>query len=245
MAEQAGRRTMKVLCKTIVAGGLLTCASIAGAAGETPFSTNVALTTDYVFRGVSQSAEDIAIQGGFDFNHKNGFYAGLWGSNVDFAVQTADDAHVELDIYAGYGWKASNIDWDAGIIRYTYPGAAGSLDYDFTEFYIGGSYGKFSAKYSYADEFFGSNKSAYYLEGAVNFDIGQGVGLGLHIGKSDGDAFKGGLDYTDYKVSVEKDFGGFGFELAYTDTDASGANQIKSGAGANDGRVVLTVSKSM
>ena len=236
---------MKGIQKIIIAGGLLACTSIAVAAEQSPFSANVALTTDYVWRGASQSAEDPAIQGGFDFNHSSGFYAGVWGSNVDFEDQTVDGAQMELDVYGGYGWQAAGIDWDAGVIRYLYPGASSSLDLDFTEVYIGGSYKNFSVKYSYADEYTASSKSAYYVEGAVDFELGQGFGLGLHIGKSDGDHFSGGTDYIDYKVAVSKEVQGFGLELAYTDTDNSGANEIKSGAAANDGRLVFTVSKSM
>ena len=59
------------------------------------------MTTDYRFRGISQNDEDFAIQGGFDYAHDSGFYAGLWASNVDFQIQTVDDASAELDIYAG------------------------------------------------------------------------------------------------------------------------------------------------
>ena len=114
-----------------------------------------------------------------------------------------------------------------------------------------GSINMFSAKYSYADEYTGSTKSAWYLEIGVDLELPGEVGLGLHVGKSDGDAFESttpgvaSTDYVDYKVAVSKEFGGFGVELAFIDTDASGALETKSGAFANDSRVVLTVSKSM
>ena len=238
---------MKNFQKTVIASSLLCVTAAAVAADKSPVTANVALTSDYVWRGISQSAEEFALQGGFDYAHNSGFYMGLWGSNVDFEDQTVDGAQLETDIYAGYGFKAGGVDLDVGVLHYAYPGAAGALDYDWTEVYFGGSFGMFSAKFSYTDDFTGPlDESAYYLEAGLNLDLGQGYGLGLHVGKSDGDWFDVvGADYVDYKISLSKEFGGFGFDLSYTDTDLDGANAIKSGAFANDGRLVLTVSKSM
>jgi uncharacterized protein (TIGR02001 family) len=92
----------------------------------------VALATEYVFRGTSQTSEDPAIQGGFDATCGL-FYAGVWASNVEFGT----DASIEIDYYAGIKPKTGRISWDIGLIAYTYPGAssvfvlgqAGDLDY--------------------------------------------------------------------------------------------------------------------
>ena len=237
---------MKLNYKALCAGAMFLVSTMA-AADSSPVTANVVLTNDYVWRGASQSAEEMALQGGFDYAHDSGFYLGVWGSNVDFEDQVSEGAQLELDLYGGYGWQAAGVDWDVGLLHYSYPGAAGALDYDWTEVYIGGGYGIFSAKYSYTDDYTGTSKdSAYYLEAGVDLELPQGIGLGLHIGKSDGDFFDASnSDYTDYKISLTKDIGGFGFDLSWTDTDASGANEIKNGAFANDGRVVLTISKSM
>ena len=146
------------------------------------------------------------------------------------------------------GRKAGQIDMDVGFIHYMYPGANSSLDYDFTELYVGGGYGPFSLKYSHASDYQGTtSKSGTYLDAAVSLELPEGFGLGLHVGKSGGDGVQAafGKKYTDYKVSVSKDIGGFGFELAYTDTNLSGASQIKKGVFANDGQFMLTVSKSL
>lgn len=213
------------------------------------FSGNVALTTDYVFRGLSQTNEEAAIQGGFDFEHKKGFYAGIWGSNVEFG----DSAQVEIDLYGGYKFKIGNFELDAGVIHYDYPGALGTLMYDFEEFYIGFSFptkkaGTFSAKYSKAPEFYASKDGAYYLEFGYEYGFKNGFTVSAHVGKSDGDAFESTTgpdsDYTDTKIAVSKDFAGFSFELAATDTDIKKVDCF-GGLKICDSRIVLTISRSM
>ena len=98
---------------------LFTVLLLAGTASQAQISSNVSLTTDYVFRGVSQTLEEPAIQGGFDYSNSSGFYAGFWGSNVDFGT----DAQVELDGYLGFTREQQNgFSWDVGLIHYDYPG---------------------------------------------------------------------------------------------------------------------------
>jgi uncharacterized protein (TIGR02001 family) len=80
-------------------------------------SANVGVTSDYVFRGISQTFQDPAVQGGVDFTCGR-FYFGFWGSNVDFGP----DANVEIDVYAGIKGTAGRISWDLGVIYYGYPG---------------------------------------------------------------------------------------------------------------------------
>ena len=244
---------MLKLHKTVVASGLLVLASVAVAAEKSPVSANVALTTNYVWRGVSQTAENSAIQGGFDYAHSGGFYLGTWGSNVNFgndAVTSADGdgASMEFDFYGGYKFTAAGVNWDVGAIRYLYPDANSSLEYDFTEFYVGGGYGPFSLKYSNASDYQGvTTKSGTYLDAAFSMELPQGLALALHVGKSGGDGVQAafGKKYTDYKISLTKEVGGVGIGLAYTDTNMSGAQEIKKGVSANDGQWMLTFSKSL
>src|SRR5690606_3800728 len=98
----------------------------AGAAGaQAEVSANVTLATDYVFRGISQTDEKGAIQGGFDWAGETGLYAGIWASNVNFG----GDASTEMDYYGGYaGETASGIGYDVGFIYYDYEGES-ELDY--------------------------------------------------------------------------------------------------------------------
>ncbi|MCP5427660.1 MAG: hypothetical protein H6964_10975 [Chromatiaceae bacterium] len=190
---------------------------------EGPISANVALTSDYVWRGTSQTDSGPAIQGGFDYAHESGFYLGVWGSNVDFN----DDADIELDIYGGYSNELANgFSYDIGAIHYDYPGQDSS---DFDEIYLGIGYGFMSGKVSHDPE----NDNTYWEAGA-DFELPEGFGLGLHIGYNDPDS---GDEVTDWKIGVSKSLVGLDFELAYTDTDTSNDD-------LTDARAVFTISKS-
>src|SRR5262245_46711171 len=116
------------------------------------FSANAALTTDYIFRGFSQTAEGPAIQGGFDATCGR-FHAGVWASSLDFAggnggtfsIDTFFDASVEMDWYLGLKPKTGPITWDLGVIYYSYPNALnvdlgfGRRDLNYVELKIGAS----------------------------------------------------------------------------------------------------------
>jgi len=204
--------------KTLLATGLAACSALA----QAEFSANVAMTTDYVWRGVSQTNEDPAIQGGFDYAHSSGLYIGTWGSNVEFGGAE----HMEMDLYGGWSGEFSGVGVDVGAIRYMYFDDTGI---DFTELYLGGSYGPFSAKVS--NDFDNDN---LYIEAGLEFGLPSDVTLALHVGNYNFDA---GGDYTDYSIGVSKEIGGVGLDLSYYDTDADGP--------LSDGRVVFTVSKSM
>lgn len=241
---------MKHFSKTLLAGSLLVSA-VAVQAAE-PVTGNVALTSNYIWRGVSQTAQQFAIQGGADYAHASGFYAGTWGSNVNFGNDAVthfdgDGASMELDIYGGYKFKAGGIDWDVGLLQYMYPGAASSLKYDFLEYYVGGSYGPFSIKYFYASDYQGNltKKAGSYLDLNANFDLG-GIGLGLHYGMSSGTGVKDifGDTYNDYKVSLTKAVGTYTFGIAYSATDLDGA-VFEERLGNAEGQFFLTVSKAL
>ncbi|MBW2389228.1 MAG: hypothetical protein JRG89_12425, partial [Deltaproteobacteria bacterium] len=95
------------------------------------FSANIAFTTDYVYRGISQTSEDVALQSTLDWNHESGVYLGVWGSNIDFKDGSSQ---LELDIYGGYANEYEGISYDVMILGYVYPGADRDLDQDFVEF---------------------------------------------------------------------------------------------------------------
>lgn len=231
---------MKTFSKVLVAGGLLL---VCGAAAA-DVSFNAAVTSDYRFRGVSQNAQDPAIQGGADFSDKSGIYLGIWGSQIDFGPGT--DADLEVDLYGGYKFKGAGIDWDAGLIHYAYPGSQGSLDLPFTEIYLGGTYGPVTVKYYYTDDYTGTTtKSASYLVASGGVDLGSGFTLNLSLGQSSGGGIKDsfGKNYTDVKVGVSKEFGGFNFDVSYVDTSGISPD-ITSDVFNTESTVVLTVSKT-
>lgn len=217
------------LSKTLIATGLMACTTVASAG----FSANVDMTTDYVWRGVSQTDEKPAIQGGFDFSADNGIYLGTWGSNVQFGTKESPSAQdMEMDLYGGWSGKAGPVSLDVGAIHYGYfinqPGV------NFSEGYLGVTYNMFSVKVSHDFD----NKNTY-VEGGLNFDLPQKMSLALHAGHYH---FDGGNTYVDYSVGVSKEIGGFGFDLSYYDTNSKGKDLYGKIA---DGRLVFTLSKSI
>jgi uncharacterized protein (TIGR02001 family) len=209
--------------------GSLLAAGLGLAAGvQAGFSANLGITTDYVWRGVSQTDSDPAIQGGLDFEHESGLYMGLWGSNVDFG--SGSDADIETDIFGGFKMEtADGLGFDIGVVRYIYPGSG---EYNMTEIYAGATFNIAGGKISYDPD----NDNIYY-EGDLTFELPEEFALVLHAGYYD---FDDGDSVTDWKVGLTKAWYGLDFELAYTDTDLDddAADDIA------DGRVFLSVGKT-
>jgi uncharacterized protein (TIGR02001 family) len=227
----------KLLTSLILAA--MAAPGVAMAEEASPFTANVGFTTDYIFRGISQTSHSPAVQGGVDYTHSSGLYAGVWGSNVswiaDSGAVATGSVSMELDTYFGYrGAFANDFTYDVGFIRYNYLGdymeAAGFTKADTDEVYGAIGYKWITAKYSYSLGKFLTVADAAgtdYLEINASVPVADtGVTFGAHIGKQ---TYKGAAaaafaftpDYTDYKLSVSKDFGGYVVGLAYTDTDAS------------------------
>lgn len=239
--------------------------ALADTAPASPFSTNVALTSNYLYRGISQSGAHPAIQGGFDYAGASGLYIGAWGSSISWISdeQLGTNAGLELDTYAGYKGAAGAVSYDAGFLRYNYPGTYGTMATDFAkpdtnEVYGAVSYSIVTAKLSYSlgDLFGVSNaKGSTYLDLSANYPIGDsGYTLGAHYGKQ---AYKGssaddlkskGQDpsYADYKLSVTKDLGtGYSASLAYSNTNAAtGAGKFYNVLGRDLGKGAAVVALS-
>ena len=205
-------------------------------------TANVGFTTDYMFRGIAQTSHNPAVQGGIDYSHASGLYAGVWGSNVswiaDSGAVTTGSVTMELDTYFGFRNSfADDFTYDIGFIRYNYLGnytaTAGFAKADTDEIYGAIGYKWITAKYSYGLGQFLTVPGASgtdYLEINASVPVADtGITFGAHIGKQ---TYKGtaaaasaaaGLSpsYTDYKLNISKDLGGYVVSLAYTDTNAS------------------------
>jgi uncharacterized protein (TIGR02001 family) len=240
--------------KTLIATALL--ASSTATLAE--ISGNVTMATDYVFRGVSQTDNQIAIQGGFDYAHDSGLYVGTWASNVDSSFfDNGRDPQIELDLYGGYGGELANgFGYDLGYIRYEYPSAT---NVDTNEFYIGGSYAGFSASVNYSDElqFILSDQSAWYWKAAYETTLPwYEIGFSAHLGYSTGDAFDVGPSdvndsglgdsYTDWSIGVSKSVYGVDLGLTYTDlTDIEFSDGSECNSDWCDSKIVFSISKSL
>jgi|PlaIllAssembly_1097288.scaffolds.fasta_scaffold46974_3 uncharacterized protein (TIGR02001 family) len=183
-------------------------------AAHAEFSGTAAAVTDYNWRGVTQTAQGPAVQGSLDYSHSSGFYAGLWGSNVDFG--DCCDESVEVDIYAGFS-GGEELVWDVGINYYSYPGAD---DLDFGEIYASLGYKWIEGKIWYSDDFGNYGKSAMYYEANAAFELPYNLGLAGHLGYSDGSGIEeayGQGDYIDWSIGLTYTYNHFDFGLKWVD----------------------------
>lgn len=232
---------MNKLKHSLVLAGLLATPAGVMAAEPAPsphtITANVGLYSNYVFRGISQTGGDPAIQGGLDYSHSSGFYLGTWASNVgwieDYQLYTS--GNVEIDLYGGFRGDIgqTGLTFDVGAIQYIYPGKRGAaVDADTSELYAALGWKWFTVKYSYyvSDEVFGfaNADGSDYLAVSASVPVGE---TGLTLGASWG-TFKfennGAQDYDDWKVSAAYDMGkissvtkGMTLGVAYTDTNAT------------------------
>ena len=234
------------ISSAIVLSALLTTTVVSSQAvaaePENTLSYNIGATTDYRFRGISQSSFKPAVQGGADFSHKSGAYLGVWGSNVnwvkDFA--SATDGSLEVDLYGGYkGELAKDLGFDVGIIGYIYPSNNAATNANTTEIYAALTYGVVTAKYSRSVTNFVANANSsgsQYLEVAATFDLGNGFSVTPHIGRQMIPNQTTSGDYTDYSLTLGKDFGnGISASVSAVGTDAKD-DFYKVGSVANLGK---------
>ncbi|HPF21894.1 MAG TPA: TorF family putative porin [Hyphomonas sp.] len=214
---------------------LVVLAAAAGSAfAEGEWSGNVALSSEYVWRGVSQSNSDPAISGGFDYS--NGmFYAGTWASNVDFQDEP-EDTNMEIDFYGGIaGETEGGLSWDVGVIYYAYPDAD-TADYDFVE--LKGALGyTFTSGVSVGGAvFWDPDNQNVYVEGSAGYSFTDAFSVDATLGNY---SFDAGGDYTTwslggtYALPIGLDLG-----VRYYDTDIDNSDIA-------DERVVFSVSKAL
>jgi uncharacterized protein (TIGR02001 family) len=210
-------------------------------------SFNASLTSDYRYRGISQSRVKPAISLGADYTHNpSGFYAGAWASSIKWIKDANGGANAEVDLYAGKrGDLTKDVSYDVGVLAYVYPSNDLNPSANTTEVYGQVGFGPAYAKYSYSvTNLFGftDSKNSGYLDVGANIDMGQGYTLNLHAGHQtvkNSSAFS----YTDYKVGVTKDFGIVSGSLALIGTDNDnyiGPNNKNLGKAG----LVLSVTKS-
>lgn len=206
---------------------------------ESAFSWNAAVTSDYVFRGVSQTNEDPALQLGVDYAFGAGFYIGAWASQVDFGSEVGAD--VELDTYIGWATDFNdNVNLDVLINRYTYFDPRSGVDLDYNELIGTLGTGPVSFTLAFTDDVYASGTESFYYAVAAGFTPGGGnFGLDFGVGRTTFTADSGLSDYTDYFISVSHPVGPFGLAFGYYDTGTSGESNFGELAGE---RFVITLS---
>jgi uncharacterized protein (TIGR02001 family) len=242
---------MNMKCKKLlpaVVSSLIVAGANFAQAEEMGVTGNVTLTSDYKFRGISQSNESAAIQGGFDFDITKGFYAGVWGSSVDFDVNEGGfDGSLELDYYAGWAGNLgeSEVGIDVGYMYYDYPGDNGDKG-DYQELYGSLSWQDLTLGMAYSDEYYGGTDTFFYYYADYGFALPADFALSLHLGYNDLDEsfFGTGEDsYIDYSLSLSRELFGFEWALAYVGTDLD--QEDAWGTDWGEGTTVFSFSKSM
>ena len=226
--------------RVVVATALVALAGFSNTAlgqGDSPVSANLAVTTDYVFRGYTQTGEDAAVQGGVDWEDSSGWYVGAWASKIDFGP--GDGASMEVDLYGGYAWEANDVSYDLGLIYYAYPGADSDSGYDFFEAYASLGYDldavSLSAALHFTPDNFGETGNGWYVTGGLSRGLSESFSVDANVGSSQVTP-DFGEDYLDWNLGLSYSLSQFGLDLRYHDTDAPDCT------GACDSRIVLSLS---
>jgi len=218
------------------------------AAPEHAVSFNAALTSDYRYRGLSQSRVKPALQGGADYSHNpSGFYAGVWASTIKWTKDLGGDGNLEIDLYGGKkGEIATGVTYDVGGLYYLYPSNSLSPSANTFEVYGQLGYGPAYIKYSHSTtNLFGTadSKGSGYLDVGANIELDKGLILNLHAGRQRV-AHNGAFSYNDYKIGISKEFSFATVALAYVDTNTEGYVSPVNGKDLGKGGAVLTISKT-
>ena len=217
---------------------------------------NFGLYSDYRFRGVTQTQEKAAAQGGFDLGHKSGLYIGTWASNVSEWANTGGS--MEIDLYGGYkGSLPMGVGFDIGAIAYEYPGNTASPSNKTKEWYLGFSKGPFSYKYSRTTgNWFGiaSSSGSNYHDLTATFPLMDKLTVTIHAGKQDiaGNSQPIDPDYTDYSLAFNYDLGNSftaGLKLTTVDFKNSAAKGssgwfYSSNKSLGDDGVIISLTKT-
>jgi uncharacterized protein (TIGR02001 family) len=218
------KNTLQVLPILLAASALAqTAPAPAPAKSDWTQTHNLALATDYIFRGVTQIGGDgLALSGGTDVSHSSGFSFGVWAANVSFGGSSS-----ELDVYAGYAMTLGDFTLSAGVISYHYEGVEVA---NTTEAYVGVAAYGLALKYSSSlTDYFGLENSdgvgylsvGYTVEVPGVKDFSLGLAYGATTAEGDQEA------YSDFKVSLSYPIAGYTATIAYTDVDGFDSLDVK------------------
>ena len=216
-------------------------------------SANIGLYSQYVFRGLTQTNEKPALQGGFDLSHESGLYAGIWASNISWISDATPgaSASLEADIYGGFKHGFNDtLTGDVGFLHYAYPGSFpnGFTKADTNELYLGLDAKWITLRYSYAlGNTFGSpdTRGSNYIDLSLTHELFAGINGVAHIGRQ---RYTGpnssNLSYTDWKLGLNRDFSGYVLAAYYTGTNAKDAGYTVKGKNLGRDQLVLAVSRT-
>ena len=182
------------------------------------FSWNAAATSEYMFRGISQTDDKPAVQLGAGYSFSNGLYVGAWASNVDFGEST--DA--EVDTFVGWNGDVNDtFNLDVQLVRYNYVGEPTGVDYAYNELIGKATIAEdYTVTLGYTNDYLNSSENSVYTAVGGSWDVGNEVNLTAGLGYTTN---SGPLDnYADYSVGVNRDFGPVNIGVGYIGTDNKG-----------------------
>lgn len=254
---------IKKITKLCLAGtlalGTVSTAFAADEASTSPFaaenfSSTLTMTSSYMFRGISFSNDQPALQGSFDWGYSNVF-AGVWGSSLSDGDNSGYE--LETDWYAGYADSVAGIDWFVMPIYYSFSDNNSSAEANMWEIWLDASYAindtfTVHSMYAFTPEMSYKNGDGHYIRGDVTANLPQGFSLTAGIGYQDVEGVTGvntDWDYTHWDLTLAKSVAGFDLSLMYSDTsadkatDSLNANYLGSTDNSDD-TVVFTLSRS-
>ena len=262
----------KTLLSTAIAAVLATSAFTAmaddapAAPPASPLSASVAVVSDYLFRGVSQTHGDPSLQGALSYSFDSGLYLGIAGDTITWVKDYSNGGTTEVDLIVGFKNAFGGGDWnyDVGVIGYEYPGHGAANSFganpNTTEVYGALGYKEVSMKYSYATtpHFIswigtssnGKTNGSNYLEANWAHDLGDGWGITAHVGHQTVENLSD-ANYTDYNVGLTKDVGFGVVGLLVSDTDAKKSmytwnnKDFVSGQGSQSGGYFVAKSRAV
>ncbi|WP_016956918.1 TorF family putative porin [Catenovulum agarivorans] len=207
----------KTLLVASILGAVSTMASTSAMAVE-GLSANAAVTSNYYWRGMTQTDDGAAVSGGIDYADESGFYAGVWTSNVVYG-----GAASEVDLYVGFSGEMEGIAYDVGYVYFNYPRksaipAGAATDLDFGEIYASVSFDALTlgiAVLANAETSGASFGDSTYISADYALEVAEGIEAAFHIGSYDGDFAAEGIDVG---ASISKD----GFTLGVVESDRDG-----------------------
>jgi uncharacterized protein (TIGR02001 family) len=246
------------LATALLAGAFAVAAgpALADEAAESPhtWAANIAYSTDYMYRGQSQTGNIAAVSGGFDYAYATGAFAdvylGTWASNINFG------GDIEMDWYGGLTGAIGDtgFSWSAGFLYYMYPGASDASNLDFVEGNVGLAYTMadlpgsptLGFKVHFSPEWQLNSDDSVYLDGNIKFTLPYDVGLAVHVAHQsvDDNATWGSPDWLEWNVYLSKRvIGPLDVSVGYHDTDLDKA-ECFGGTNICEGRFVAMVKAS-
>lgn len=228
--------------RTLVGAALLSVAMATPALAD-GLSGTAAATTDYLFRGITQTLDKPTVQASIGYDFGNGFSVGAWGSGIDFGDGKSS---LETDYSATYSTTLDGIGISAGGIYYAYPTSHSSWNYNYFEGWVGLSkdFGMFSVNGSvyYSPEFFGLSSAgdAWYVQGGVGVPITSWLSAAGNYGYQTVNSTSyfgpGRKDYSNWNLGLTGTYKAYALNVMYSQTDLPGS--------AGDAKVVVMLSAS-